>query len=335
MKVITLEEHFSSQKLGQKMAEVLPKRPIGNVSPKMQDYMQRSLPPEAELEDVTGSRIQWMDQHQISMQILSYGNQNPQNSDPKFAVELTKLANDELAKAVAKAPDRFRAFASLPVSHPTDAAAELKRGVEELGFKGAMLVRPTSQAHPFFDDPFYLPIFEAAANLNVPVYLHPSFPDSQIIDYYYSNGPWDDKVSGILGTAGYGWHTDVGIQTVRLLLSGVFEKYPNLKLISGHWGEFASFALERMDQVMYPETNLSEPISKIYRDHVYVTPSGILTEPQLKFVKDEVGIEHLLYSIDYPYIKPENSGSFIESSPLTDEEKELFAHGNAEKLLQL
>lgn len=110
MKVITLEEHFSSQKLGQKMAEVLPKRPIGNVSPEMQDYMQRSLPPEAELEDVTGSRIQWMDQHQISMQILSYGNQNPQNSDPKFAVELTKLANDELAKLLRKPP-----IASVPL----------------------------------------------------------------------------------------------------------------------------------------------------------------------------------------------------------------------------
>lgn len=116
MKTITLEEHFSSDE---------------------------------EMEDIHNNRIQWMDNHNISMQILSYGNQNPQIADPKFSIEFTKLANDELAKAVATVPDRYRAFASLPVSHPHEAADELKRTVEELGFKGAMLVRPTSQEHPF------------------------------------------------------------------------------------------------------------------------------------------------------------------------------------------
>lgn len=333
MKIITVEEHFESAKVTAGINKATGKSAVPQLSAEMTNYMQTKLPSPEIMQDYTKDRIAFMDKYDIDMQIMSYGNSQAQNLDPKDAIPLSRLANDELAKAVASNPTRFAAMATIPVGDPEAAAAELKRAVTELGFKGLML--KGNYQGKFFDDPYFFPIFQMASDLDVPVYFHPSFVPPVITDHYYASDNWSDLVTGILGTAGFGWHLDVGVQVMRMIISGIFDKLPNLKIVSGHWGELIPMFLERLDQELIPYTDLKRSFSDYYRSNVYVTPSGILTEPQLKFLLDEVGEEHLIYSIDYPYETPETSRNFLDTSALTQAQRELFAHGNAERIYKV
>lgn len=159
MKIITIEEHFESEVITNEINKVTENLVSGQVSPEMFQYMQKELPSAAEMQD-TEKRLAFMDQHGIDIQVLSYGNSSPQNLDPKISVALCKRANDELAKVIQQNPTRFAGFAVLPVGSPEDAAIELKRAVEELGFKGA-LVKGQFE-NKYFDNRFYYPIFEMA-----------------------------------------------------------------------------------------------------------------------------------------------------------------------------
>ena len=138
-------------------------------------------------------------------------------------------------------------------------------------------------------------------------------------------------------TAGFGWHLDVGLHMARLILSGIFDKLPNLKFISGHWGETIPAMLDRMDQIMRPQTaGLKMKISDYYHENVYFTPSGILSADQLEYMVKVFGAEHIIWALDYPYVPfQECSTDFLLNSALTQAQKELIAHGNAERLLKL
>ncbi|WP_155287293.1 amidohydrolase family protein [Lacticaseibacillus zhaodongensis] len=333
MKTIAVEEHFESAKVNAAMLKAVGHPFVPNVSDEMKKYMHDTLPTPEIMQDTDDQRIKFMDDNGIDMQVLSYGNSQPQNMDPKVAVDLCKLANDDIAARMAKHPGRYAGLAVLPVGDPDAAAQELKRVVTELHLSGAML--KGNYGGKFFDDPFFFPIFKMASDLNVPIYFHPSFIPATISDHYFNKGEWNDVVSGILGSAGYGWHMDVGVQFLRMVVSGIFDKLPNLQLISGHWGELVPFYLERLDDELTKYAGLQHPISYYYKHNVYVTPSGILTEPQLQFMLSEVGAERVLYSIDYPYKHPANSGSFLSDVKITNEQRELIAHGNAEKLFNL
>ncbi|MFD1442117.1 amidohydrolase family protein [Lacticaseibacillus hegangensis] len=333
MKVITVEEHFESAKVTQAMAAAAGQQSRPTVSSEMAHYMQTTLPTPAIMQDVAKDRLEIMDRYDIDMQVLSYGNAQPQNLAPKDAVPLSQLANDELAKAIQVAPTRYAGLAVLPVGDPQAAAQELHRAVEQLGLKGVLL--KGNYAGKFFDDPFFFPIFQAAADLNVPVYFHPSFVPPVITQHYFESDHWSEVVSGIFGSAGYGWHMDVGIQVMRMILSGIFDKLPNLKLVSGHWGELVPMFLERLDDELDQYAGLKRHFSAYYRDNVYVTPSGILSQPQLNFLLEEVGAEHILYSIDYPYKQPESAATFLTDAKLSVSQREAIAHGNAERVFNL
>lgn len=333
MKVITVEEHFESPKITAAINQLNGKSALPNVSPDMLHYMQTSLPSPEEMQDVSKQRIAFMDQYGIDMQILSYGNSSPENLDPKISMDLSRQANDELAQVVATNPNRFGALAVLPVGDPQSAATELKRAVNELGFNGVLL--KSHYQDRFFDDPFYFPIFKMASELDVPVYFHPSFIAPAITKHYFESAEWSDVVTGIFSSAGYGWHMDVGIQVMRMVISGIFDKLPNLKLVSGHWGELVPMFLERLDDELTAYSGLNHPFSYYYRKNVYLTPSGILSKPQLNFALAEMGPEHLIYSIDYPYKQLTNSKTYLENTDLSAEQLELFAHQNAEKIFHL
>ena len=119
-------------------------------------------------------------------------------------------------------------------------------------------------------------------------------------------------------------------------MSGIFDRLPDLKFISGHWGETIPAFLERMDTIMEQEiTGLKKKISEYYKEHVYITPSGIMSNDQLEYMVKVMGADHVMYAIDYPYMKPDNVYGFLMDSTLSDEEKELIAHGNAERILHL
>jgi len=281
--------------------------------------------------DVSAGRIAEMDRHGIDMQIVSYSD-SPQLAPAAQAVELTRAANDRLAEAVRANPQRFGGFATLPWQDPDAAAAELERTVKELGFKGTLLGgRP---GDTFLDDERYEPVLAKLNELKVPVYVHPGFPLRHVRDAYY--GGLDKEVSARLSLFGWGWHNEAGIQVIRMILAGKFEKFPDLQVISGHWGEMVPFYLQRMDDMIPQEaTELSRSITETYRKHVYVTPSGMFNLPHFEFVHKVVGADRIIYAVDYPYLSHTGARAFLENLPVSQDDKEKIAHRNAEALFRL
>lgn len=335
MKIITIEEHFTSPKISEKMKQFQPKSNDAEKDKDMGFMIKHYLPTNDDIEDVGARRLKFMDESGIDIQVISYGSGSPQGiADSKIAIELCAEANDELALLIKQNPTRFAGFATLPVVNTIAAAAELERAVKDLGFKGALLAG-TFQGK-FFDDAAFFPIFEKAAELDVPVYLHPGIIDKSAADHYFRNENWPKLVNGLFPASGFGWHMDSGIHVIRMILSGVFDKLPNLKLISGHWGEFVPFFLERLDETLYPEiTNLKRKISDYYKENVYITPSGIFSETQLQFAIAQMGADHIIYSGDYPYLLKTETGDFLKNASISEENKAKIGHLNVEKLLKL
>ena len=292
------------------------------------------LPTNDDIEDVGERRIKFMDESGIDMQVLSYGAGSPQNiSDKSLAIELCKEANTELSNLIKLHPTRFAGFAILPVADPKAAAAELERAIKELALNGAMLSGTFNGR--FFDEPEFLPIFEKAETLNVPLYMHPAIIPKNIAEYYYKSDNWSAVASAMFATAGYGWHLDAGISVVRLIASGIFDKHPNLNIISGHWGELVPFFLNRLDDQLGKTLQLKRKISDYYKSNVYITPSGLFSEAQLKYMIEELGADKIIYSGDYPFLIDKSTRKFLETAPISQEAKEKIGYKNAEKLLNL
>ncbi len=281
--------------------------------------------------DTCAGRIAEMDKHGIDVQILSCSNP-PQDTPADQEIELTRNTNDKLAEAVRANPSRFGGFASLPWQHPEAAAEELERAVKELGFAGAMLLgRPGDM---FFDDPRFEPIFAKLNELRVPIYLHPGYPLPQVQQPYY--GGLDRQVTARLSLFAWGWHNEAGVQLIRVLLSKKFDQFPNLQVISGHWGEMVPFYLQRLDDTIPQEvTGLSRSITETFKQHVYVTPSGMMNLPHFEFIQKVVGVDRILYSVDYPYLTLAGARRFLETLPVSQEDKEKIAYRNAEGLFHI
>ena len=281
--------------------------------------------------DIGAGRIAEMDKHGIDTQILSYSNP-PQDAPADRQVQLTRKANDKLAEAVRANPSRFGGFASLPWQHPQAAAEELERAVKELGFVGAMLLgRP---GDVFVDDPRFDPIFAKLNELRVPVYIHPGYPLPQVQRPYY--GGLGKQVTARLSLFAWGWHNEAGVQLLRVLLSKKFDQFPNLQVISGHWGEMVPFYLQRLDDAIPRQvTGLSRSITETFQQHVYVTPSGMMNLPHFQFIHTVLGADRILYSVDYPYLTMAGARRFLESLPVSQEDKTKIAHKNAEALFHM
>ena len=334
MRIITLEEHYADRSIMALNNEYNKKQeiPSPEQAEAMKFMMSRAFPGD-ELLDFD-LRLKFMDDNQIDMQVLSLTSPVSDLVPAQEAVRICRLANDITKKHIDEHPDRFAGFATLPMAEPKAAADELERCVRELGFCGALLAGRYKGR--FYNEKEFVPIFEKAAELDVPVYFHPAGIPREVQEAYYMSDAYSFIVGAELASAGFGWHVEVGIQIVRLILSGIFDKLPNLKFISGHWGETIPAFLERMDSILDKEiTGLNKNISEYYKEHVYLTPSGILSKDQLDYLVKLMGADHILYAVDYPYVKPENIYEFIAKSALTQEQKELIAHGNAERLLHL
>ncbi len=207
--LITVEEHITSQEIidaNAKYAYLKPK-PTGKMAEAMKFFSTRRLIGQ-DLLDIEKKRLPHMDSLGIGVQILSYTAPVDDVVPADEAVRICREANDILAARVAEHPDRFRAMATLPMADPEAAAAELERTVKELGFVGVLLTGQYKGR--FYDEPEFFPIFEKAAELDIPVYWHPDFVNSDIIDYYYMSDSYSPIVGAELGSAGFGWHIDVG-----------------------------------------------------------------------------------------------------------------------------
>ena len=333
--LITVEEHFTSQEIVEANAKYayLKPKPTGKMAEAMKFFGERRFIGES-LMDIEKKRLPHMDSLGIGMQILSYTAPIDDVVPVEEAVRIARRANDILAEQVAAHPDRFRAMATLPMGDPQAAAVELERCVKELGFVGVLLTG--TYKGRFYDEPEFFPIFEKAAELDIPVYWHPDFVNSGIIDYYYMSDSYSAIVGAELGSAGFGWHIDVGIHVARMVLSGIFDKLPNLKFVTGHWGEDIPAFLERMDYMLDREkTGLKKKVSDYYKDNIWYTPSGIMSEMQLDYFIKLVGAEHIIWSEDYPYLPDVQLRFFLEKTHLTPEQKYAIARGNAEQIFKL
>lgn len=281
--------------------------------------------------DMGNGRLADMERHAIDMQVVS-STASPQFLPGKTGIRLCAEANDALARAVSKHPTRFAAFATLPWQEPKAAVDELKRCTSALGFRGVILNgRPGST---FLDDRGYLPVLEGIAAQKVPLFLHPGLPLEDVRSHYYTG--FSREVSARLSMFGWGWHNEEGVQIVRLLLSGIFDALPNLTIICGHWGEFVPFFLQRLDDsIPRKATGLRRTLSETFKSNFYVTPSGMTSLPHFLFLREMLGMERLLFSVDYPYLSLNGARAWLESLPVSRQEKELFAWRNASKLLHL
>jgi hypothetical protein len=237
-----------------------------------------------------------------------------------------------LAEAIARHPDRFAGFAHLPMRAPEAAAVELTRAVRELGFLGA-LINGTTQ-DDFLDHPRFGPILAAAEALNVPIYIHPHLAPAAVRNAYYGGLP--SNSGAVLEAAGWGWHSETAIHVLRLVLSGALDRHRKLKLIIGHMGEGLPMMLARCDQVFEAYVpHLSRPISRAIVDQVWITTSGIFSEPPFLAALLTFGIDRIMYSVDYPYAANERGRAFLEKLALAPADLAKLAHANADRLLGL
>ena len=278
-------------------------------------------------------RLSEMDEAGIDIQVLSHCPPGAQDFDIKDAADQARGINDRLGEFVSNTPDRFAAFATLPTQDPENAPRELDRCVNEHGFKGAMLHGLTKGR--FHDEKEFWPIFESAAKLDVPIYIHPGMPHPQVIDLYY--GTYKEKYPPIM-QAGWGFTVETATTAVRLVLSGVFEKYPNLNIILGHLGEGLPFllwrinmAFENMGRPDVPTPRFRETFSK----HFYITTSGNFSDPALQCTIQEMGIDRVLFSVDWPYVPNIPGTKWMDNLMLNEEDKEKILSGNAKRLLRI
>jgi len=325
MRTIAIEEHFLADGFREVMKRNAPSQG-GSAETAMVAEKQ------AKLADLGAARLRDMDAGGIDLQVISHTVSGIVLLPGSEGVRLAREANDQLASAVAAHPDRFAGFATLPMTDPEAAADELERAVRSLGFKGAMINGTTNGR--FLDDPSFLPILERAVALNVPIYVHPGVPPAAVREAYYSG--FDPAVNFSLSTAGWGWHSEVGIHALRLILAGVFDRLPTLQIIIGHMGEMIPFMLARINNVLTPVAkNLQRTVPEYFLQNFYITTSGFFTDPPLLLSLQTIGADRIIFSVDYPYSTNEQGRVFLDSASISPSDKEKISHLNAERLLKL
>ena len=319
MRLIAIEEHFQAAAADGSM-EVSRFSVLGAHNP--------MLVHDPQLEDLGAGRLADMDRAGIDVQVLS------QTSRMKNDVSIAVAArvNDELAEAIALHPDRFAGFATLAFADPKASAVELERAVTSLGLKG-VLVNGIQEGGRFLDDPCFWPVFETAAALGVPVYLHPAETPHAVFNAYYSG--LKSGVAELLATSGWGWHVETGLHALRLIVGGIFVRFPSLQFIIGHMGEAIPFFLVRASEKLTRVSGLPRSVADYFVENFYVTTSGMFTYPPMLCLLQVLGADRVIFSVDYPYASADDARMFWDAVPLSPGDREKVGHLNAERLLGL
>ena len=300
MPILALEEHFTTAEIQKTLQPLMPQTPGGKALGE-------------KLRDLGSGRIAAMDEGSVDLQVLSLSSAGFEKISSDLATGFARGANDQLAEAIRQHPDRFAGFASVDLQDPSGAAKEIERCMQQLHFRGAMLHGHNGGA--FLDDPRFLPIWEAAAALEAPVYLHPAPPPKAVFDTYYRGLPGD--CGQALSIAGWGWHVELGLHVLRLILSGLFDRFPAQQVIIGHMGEDLPFSLVRAATVLGPTAkHLKRPITDYFHDNIHVTSSGYFSQPPFLCALQVVGIDRLMYSVDYPFSANTTGKAFLDGMSL-------------------
>jgi 2,3-dihydroxybenzoate decarboxylase len=290
----------------------------------------RGGPMEERLFDFGAVRVKEMDAAGIDVQVLSHGAPSTQKLPIDIAAKLAAEVNDRLAQVCAANPSRFAGFAALPTIDPVAAADELERCVTKYGFKGAMLHGMTN--NEFLDHKKYWPIYERAEKLDVPIYFHPSVPHAAVTEVYYQDYAKDFP---LVVRPGWGYTVETATQAIRLVLSGVFEKHPNLKIILGHLGETLPFLMWRIDAALKRPGQKPMSFRDIFSKNFYITTSGFFSNPALLCCVMEMGVDHILFAVDWPFVENSPATEWMKDIPLSDEDKAKILSGNSKRLLRL
>jgi 2,3-dihydroxybenzoate decarboxylase len=285
------------------------------------------------LQDLGERRLADMDATGIDRQVISLTAPGPQIFDTDRAVAMATLANDQLADACRRHPDRFTGLTAVAPQDPASAAKEIERGARGLGFKGVII--NSHIRDEYLDDPKFWPIFEAAEALGTPIYLHPNSPSRGLIEPLLDAG---------LDGAIFGFAVETGMHLLRLIVAGVFDRFPRLKFVVGHLGEALPFWLSRLDYMHEASVRsqryarmrpLEARPSDYLRRNVWVTTSGMAWAPAIMFSRDVLGGDRVLYAMDYPYQYVAAEVTVHDDLPLTPDEKKALFQTNAEHVFGL
>jgi predicted TIM-barrel fold metal-dependent hydrolase len=289
---------------------------------------------DAALREVGAARISDMDAAGIDVQVLSHAQPAAQGLPGADGAAAARRANDYLAAAVAAYPSRLAGFATLPTASPEAAADELLRAVGDLGLVGGMVNSTIGTNGLFLDDASFAPLLSRFEELDVPLYLHPAPPPAGVRAAFYGGLP--APAAAALATNAWGWHAEAGLHALRLVVSGTFDRHPGLKLIIGHCGEMIPFMLDRIDDMMPASVSgLNSPVSEYVLRHMWVTTSGMFSLPPTICALSVLGVDRVLFSVDYPFSPNARGREFLDALPIAPDDKVKVAGANAAQLLRL
>ena len=317
LKKIALEEHFITELLAPHAAH---NRPTKNAAT-FAELRRR-------LADFGALRLEAMDQAGIAYAVLSATVPGVQTEpDVARAVDLARRANDELAAEVRRQPARYGGFAALPLQDPAAAADELERAVRQLGFKGAMINGHTLGR--YLDEDRFLPFWERVQYLDTPIYLHPTDPADR--PAMFAGRP---ELHG----STWAWTAEAATHALRLVVSGVFQRFPRLALILGHLGETLPYVLWRLDnRARRADETIAahDRPSAVIKRHFWITTTGVCDHAALHTAIANLGADRVMFSVDYPYESGTVAAEFLETAPISPEVMAQIAHGNAARLLRV
>ncbi|KAH9892959.1 hypothetical protein F4778DRAFT_794961 [Xylariomycetidae sp. FL2044] len=328
--IITLEEHFLSRAAA---ANPNPRNASFKAIPGLWDQFTELGP----------RRLADMDAGEVTLQVISHG-------PGDLSTEACRDCNDQLAEAVRAHPGRFAGFAELPMHEPAAAARELRRTCSGEAYGGAAafvgaLVDSHTEAGAYYDGPAYDAVWAEAARLDVPVYLHPTWPTERLSAAYPAAPPHlPEPVATSILAFGFGWHSDVAVHVLRLYAAGVFDRFPRLKLILGHMGEMMPFMLQRIERVTArwgesPQGGRRRPFRQVWDENVWLTTSGNWALDPLACILRNTRHDRIMYSVDYPFAKSPDALGWLrqleESGMVSEEVLEGIRWKNAAKLLRL
>lgn len=314
--LITLEEHFFSGAVGKEMSD---------------KYVEqfKAIPSlEDQLKDLDQLRLSYMEKGKVSLQVISH-------APGTMSAQQCREANDQLAAAIPKNKDRFAGFTVLPMSEPEECAKELERTVTQHGFVGALIDCHVNGK--YYDGPEYLEMWQMFEKLDVPCYIHPTWASEDMQPRYTGN--FTPGASKSMAASGWGWHNEVALHTLRLYASGLFDKCPKLKVILGHFGEMIPFMLDRIAKLSVRWGDQQRKWKQVWDENIWITTSGVWSLDPMRCILSNTKLEHILYSVDYPFEKNENGLAWMEeleeSGLVTKEQLEMIAYKNSEKLLRV
>ena len=325
MRVITLEDHFTTP-----MAKgLLPPENEARKHHRAAMNKRLGFDSEAELLDMGKSRIAAMDAAGIDFQVMSMTAPGCQAYDAATSIPLARDANERMHAAIKANPARLGGFAALPTADPAQAAKELERAVKQLGLKGALINGHTRGS--FMDDKKYWVIFEAAQAMGVPIYLHPTLPHAAVMKAYFEDY---EEIAG----AAWGFAADTGVHYLRLIFAGIYDTFPDLKIIVGHLGEGLPFCMQRLNlhcEMDAAHRGLRKTPLRYLRENMLITTSGNFSIPAFMCCYLEMGPDNIMFSVDWPYERNTDGTDMLKHLPISPQDLEKVAYRNAERILHL